>query len=189
MKRLACLGLLFVFLLSFAAAEGGAGEFLFRGKIRWNMSESEVIGLEGADCENYETGAVKALAYADIPVSRYSGLLAYIFSSDRLVFCMYGIQDSDEETIAYMKKALNKVYGEEVFATPLEVYDIVKKMGGDVYETEFDSIPVSKWVQPDGTSIYLVQENGDLLEIMYVSPDYMAVMDENDADRVDTTGL
>lgn len=166
-----------------------SGQFLFRDKIRWGMSVNEVTSLETGDYVKTESNDLQLLSYENVPISKYHGYLGYAFSSNALVFCMYGIEDPDGDMPYYLKTALDKVYGEGVVSSAREVYGIMQGISGDLAdETEYDDNLVCKWTYSDGTRIILAKEAG-FMYIMYVSPEFTDNYLEKETEEVVTTGL
>ena len=163
-------------------------EFVFRNKIRWGMSMEEVIALEGEPEYNVPAGRFSTISYAGVPISRYTGMLGYVFASDRLVLCVYAVDNADGETVEYLKTALSAVYGEESPATVAEVYDIASGLADSgVPDDQFLNAGFSKWNAAGGTGVYLVDQKDGITGIIYVSPDYRNPDPENE--EVNTTGL
>ncbi len=166
--------------------EGKQNEFIFREKIKWNMTPKEVTDLEGNEFIQSEANNITAIIYVDVPISKYKGQLGYLFAEDRLISCMYAIKDPEDEARDYIKKGLDKVYGDEVEVSSSEILEIVKALAGkDEGFADPDNTSYQKWVYTGGTRIYLISEL-NTLEIMYVSPECMNILQ---GEEIDITGL
>ena len=151
--------------------------FLFRDRIRWNMSVREVTGLEGESCTKTETEDVTAILYENVPVNRYAGRLGYVFREDRLIACVYGIPDPDDEMVRFVRKELTEAYGREFAEHSEEICDepITAVTGISLHEDVWGEPSCSKWIWQDGTRIYLCREEG-LLVLMYTSPEFIDLL-------------
>ncbi len=169
-----------------------AGSFSFRNGITWKMRETDVIEQEGKrEYRNILMDDLSVVSYENIPVSRYQGELAYLFLSDRLVLSVYTLRDdeADAERFEGLEKALCAVYGKELTVSVKEVYETMKSIAGDrMLSGEPEDKPVGKWLETDGTAIYLMRETG-MIEILYVSPDCTISDPGLEAEEMDITGL
>ena len=164
-------------------------EFLFRERIKWGMSQVEVISLEGEPDYSWEEGSVTEIYYRDTEISKYQGYLVYAFASDSLACCIYEISRADQEMIDYLQTALTAVYGESVKGSEQEVYEIASAIAmASVPADEFRNAPICRWTAAGDTSVYLVLEN-ESLEILYIPPDFMDLVSESEKETVNTTGL
>ena len=170
-----------------AKGEGQKDEFVFRGKIKWGMSEEEVVALEGEPVSKTQADLYIAVGYKDVPISRYKGGLDYFFLQDRLALSNYNISDADEGTFEYLRKALKAVYGDEADADRTELNAYLNKIREDkLSEDSLKDFSLAKWVTSDGTVIYLSRNADENVSIIYFSPEYMNWMPE---EEVNVTGL
>lgn len=170
-----------------AKGENQTDEFIFRGKIKWGMSEEEVVALEGEPTLKSQADLYTAVEYADVPISKYKGRLSYTFLQNRLALSFYDIFDADKETFDYIRKALKVVYGDESEADRAELLVCANKIREDkLPDNSLLNYSLAKWEKSDGTVIYLLHDSKDLVGIMYFSPDYMNWTPE---EEVNVTGL
>ena len=169
-----------------------AGSFTFRNGIAWKMRETDVIEREGKrEYRNILMDDLSVVSYENIPVSRYQGELAYLFLSDRLILSVYTLRDDEAYAGRFegLEKALCAVYGKELTVSVKEVYETMKSIAGDRMQSgEPEDKPAGKWLEPDGTVIYLMKETG-MIEILYVSPDCTISDPDPEAEEMDVTGL
>lgn len=172
-----------------ALVKGGVSkdEFVFRGKIKWGMSEKEVKALEDEYALILQSNVFSGIGYTDIPISNYKGDLVYIFFRERLALSNYNISDADEGTFEYLRKALKAVYGDEAEADRTELNAYLNKIREDkLSEDSLKDCLLAKWMTSDGTVIYLIRDLDEKVCIMYFSPDYMNLASE---EEVNVTGL
>ena len=163
--------------------ESSKDEFVFRGKIKWGMSEEEVVALEGEPSSKTQADLYTSVGYANVPVSNYKGNLDYVFLQDRLMLSSYDISDADEETFDYLRKALKAVYGDEAEADKMEL----NKLNEDkIPDKLLKGLSLAKWDISGGTVIYLICATNGQVNITYYSPDYMNLASE---EEVNVTGL
>ena len=164
-------------------------EFLFRGKIRWGMSQAEVTELEGESGSGSQPDGYSGITYPGIPVSRYTGELTYLFAADRLVLAVYmlaGPEEQEADMYGYLREALDAVYGEEAETAPDELYQVLAGIGsGEAQKEGIMNMPLVKWVTAGDTRV-LLAEDDNTVYIVYVSPDFL---NTPAAEPVDTTGL
>lgn len=189
MKRFIAFFLVLVLMLGCGAAlaeeEKSPEEFVFREKIKWNMSQDEVMALEGEPNSSLDTDLLDTISYSNVQVSSYKGSLGYVFLNDRLIMTGYSIIDAEQEDYEELRTALTTVYGDEAEPDPNGLLGVINKSIEEKM-TEYDlrGFSISKWERPDGTQIYLYFKEY-YLSILYVSPEYLRW----EPDAVNTTGL
>ena len=163
LSSLLCLFLLLNCCAVFAEQAEGSAEppetdrFIFRDGVRWGMSEEEVIALEGEEKNRNVESGFSALLYENVEVSKYRGMLGYAFLRDQLVFSAYGIEDADEEMFAYLKTALEAVYGNESEESAKELIPALNLLTGKDFNAEnLWRLPLVIWKAAGDTRICLI---------------------------------
>lgn len=173
MKKTFAVLLTFVMTATFAFASAESDSFVFRDQITWGMSEEKVAALEGEGMHSDSTEGYTARYYNSVPVGEYDGHMAFVFSSDQLVLCMYVVEEADQEMFDAMKAVLDGEYGEEQEVSGRELYDVVVRVSpGYNMLDELLEAPLCKWSAAGDTKILLTLENNNL-EMIYISPEYL----------------
>ena len=190
MKKLICLILTLLFLCPTAFAEVPAEEtpeFTFRNGIRWGMTPEQVRAAEGREADDFypTRDSVDILEFYDVPVSRFTSDLVYIFVNDTLYGACYCGFDTDyiSASCHYLNGALSSVYGNPVPVEP----DVINQFMIDISDGNNtgnfgDSL---EWHAADDTKIWLTFYGDYDIYIFYVSPEFDASL----IGTYDITGL
>ena len=187
MKKLLFCVLAMILMLSCSALSEGA-PFTFRNGVQFGMSMDQVIACEGSEPGEHdfltEDSPWECLEWYDVPVSRFSAQLNYIFNGDQLKLAVYDFYNrlhADSGDVDYLKAAIDEVYGEGVISEPEEILAIMNMLVPGLYN--LDSFDYRYIWRLDGVRVFLLSyENERSYSLMYVS-DTMA------SSEYDTHGL
>jgi len=155
--------------------QADSGSFVFRDRITWGMSESEVTGLEGEGYQSEEQDGVRLIYYPAVRLGAYEAHLVYAFASDRLRMAFYGFDHPDQEMFDSLKLICSRQYGEEKETAPEELWALMDGLKSGAFDPEtVKEWEYSRWDAPEGTAVWLVWEkHGDVFRIeeICVSPE------------------
>ena len=158
-----------------AAPPADSGSFVFRNRITWGMSESEVTGLEGEGYQSEEQDGIRLVYYPAVRIGAYEAHLIYAFASDRLRMAFYGFEHPDQAMFDSLKGICSNQYGEEKEAAPEELWTLMDGLKPGTFDPEtVKKWEYSRWEAPGRTQVWLVWEkHGDVfrIEVIFVPPE------------------
>ena len=157
-------------------AEEAPAPFVFRGSVNWDMTLGQVAEAEGRQPdETYDEEAYVMARYNGVQVSRFAGMLVYMFVDGGLKMAAYGLSDLEDADIEYLARAMSSTYGayestdaesaaallEGVMGAPVETYQL------DGLEAQY------LWTLPNGTLVIGGKQYG-IFGLFYVNPTWKA---------------
>ena len=171
-------------MVSCAAAENSTGAssiremvmtekkaFSFRNGITWGMNHQQVAAIENVPMEQaFSSEWSILLTSSQVPVSRFSADLVYIFYQNALRMITYQFQqDCSTLNYQYLTGALSVKYGESKEAKPAVIKGWMDRIYQNYYRQELIRNAL-EWNAEDGTSIYLYYYTENAYAILYVCP-------------------
>ena len=157
------------------APPADSGSFVFRNRITWGMSESEVTGLEGEGYQSEEQNGLTLVYYPAVRLGDYEAHLIYAFASDRLQKAFYGVEQPDQEMFDSLKQNCLDAYGEEKETAPEALLALMDGLQPGAFTLEtVQGWEFCRWDTADGTEVWLIWEKHDdvfRIELACVSPE------------------
>ena len=171
-------------MVSCAAAENSTGAssiremvmtekkaFSFRNGITWGMNPQQVAAIENVPMEQaFSSEWSILLTSSQVPVSRFSADLVYIFRQDALRMITYEFKnDCSTLNYQYLAGALCSLYGESREAGPAMIKGWMDRVYQNYYNQDLIHNAM-EWTAEDGTAIYLYYVTEKTYAILYVCP-------------------
>ena len=149
--------------------------FSFRNGVQWGMTPDLVRTIETESMTERGKGEwFVMMTDEQVPVSRFTADLIFIFQNQTLKMITYEFQeDATILNYQYLIGALTSVYGEAQDASPETIKQLMDLIYPDRFRTE--RIREQKvWNYTDGTHVYLYYFADSNYAILYTSPEFSA---------------